>query len=309
MISYNDNIKNGELHITITKGIMHTFEFMNSLTEMSKKVLNSKSEKVFISAQKDDFQFDKLGIAYFYNLLKMFARNDKKVYIINWLVKLFNEKTENDGRKFEEIDIIEVIKREKLTLFQFRKETDVAEAVEKIVEFIQNSSMVLSKDFLITTIGEIFSNAFNHSEEDKLYFMYDIERKGENFYLIINVTDFGKTIVNNVKCYVGEKYNKDFTSNECIEWAIKDGNTTRDASGGHGLPTLIDYIKTINGELLIFSGDSLYALKGMKENIFESKGFFYGTSISLRIRLFDTSKIISYDKEQNKLISVSLDEL
>ena len=57
------------------------------------------------------------------------------------------------------------------------------------------------------------------------------------------------------------------------------------------------------------SGDSLYALKGVKENILESKGSFFGTSISLKIRLFDTSQVIDYDEEKKQLVSINLYEL
>nr|DAP92054.1 MAG TPA: hypothetical protein [Caudoviricetes sp.] len=307
MISYNDNIKSGVLHITINVGIVHRFEFLNALTEMSKKILASGSEMVYISAPKDRIQLDRLGMAYFDNLLRMYVRRGKKIYVINWLAKLLNENVK--GMKFETISIEETMQGSCANCFCFAKEADVSEAVEKIAEFIQEHSMVLSRDFLITTIGEIFSNAFNHSEEDKLYFMYDIEMKNGNYHLVINITDFGKTIVNSVKDYMAMKNNTHITSNECIKWAIQEGNTTRSTSGGYGLPTLIEYIKAVKGELLIMSGDSLYALKGVKENILESKGSFFGTSISLKIRLFDTSQVIDYDEEKKQLVSINLYEL
>ena len=87
------------------------------------------------------------------------------------------------------------------------------------------------------------------------------------------------------------------------------GNTTRLGSGGYGLPTLIDYVSKIKGELLIFSGDAIYALKGTKANILNAKGDFYGTSISMKIPLFDTSQAIMYDEESNKIVSIDLDKI
>ena len=309
MISYNNNPKTGELHITITSGIMHCCDFLNALTEMSEKVLTSRSETIFISAKQDDFKYDKLGMVYFANLLRMFTRKNKKVYVVRWLLILLNEKKDETGSKFEKIDIIETIMRDKLPIFRFEKDEDASEAVQKIVEFIHESGMCIPKDFLITTIGEIFSNAFNHSEEGTLYFMYDIEIKEAEIYLVINVTDFGKTIINNVRDYMKKKQKMDVCGMDCVKWAIQEGNTTRDSSGGYGLPTLIRYIKKVKGELLIFTGDVFYVLEGEKENIVQSKGFFYGTSISFRIHLFDTETIVAYNREQNELISISLDEL
>lgn len=92
-------------------------------------------------------------------------------------------------------------------------------------------------------------------------------------------------------------------------WAIQPGNTTRSGSGGYGLPTLVDYVSKVKGELLIFSGECLYALKGTSIHILDSKGYFFGTSVSMKIPVFDNSNMILYDKEQNEIISINLDEL
>ncbi len=309
MVSYNDNSKSGELHITINMAITYTFDFLNMVTEISKKIVSSNSETVFISAKTDEFQFDRLGLAYFYNLLMMLTRYDKKIYVVTWLMKLFVDNVDTNKNKFENIDILETLNRDKLLYFEFRKDNDVSEAVQKIAEFIGIYCVVSLGNFLITTIGEIFSNAFNHSEEQKVYLMYDIRQKEEDYYLWINIMDFGKTIVSNVKEYVEEKYHTKYTSNECIEWAIQNGNTTRNGSGGYGLPTLINYIKAVKGELLIFSGDSIYALVENKEDIMTAKGSFYGTNIFFKIPLFDTSTFVSFDEKTNTLISIDLDDL
>ena len=180
-----------------------------------------------------------------------------------------------------------------------------------MVDFISENNLVLerAREFLITTVGEIFSNAFGHSNEEKVFFMYDIGRYNHKFYLVINITDYGKTIIHNVQSYHEKNFNNKLNSCECIRWAIKEGNTTRLGSGGYGLPTLIDYVCNVAGELLIFSGDSIYALKGTVENILNSKGDFYGTSISMKIPLFDTSKAIMYDEESKRIVSIDLDKI
>ena len=96
---------------------------------------------------------------------------------------------------------------------------------------------------------------------------------------------------------------------ECIRWAVEIGNTTRLGSGGYGLPTLIDYVRNIKGELLIFSGNGIYALKEKKQNMLNSNGNFYGTSISMKIPLFDTSQVIIFDETKNKIGSMDLDKI
>ena len=45
----------------------------------------------------------------------------------------------------------------------------VNQTVQRLVDFISENNLVLenAKEFLVTTIGEIFTNAFGHSNEKK----------------------------------------------------------------------------------------------------------------------------------------------
>ena len=54
--------------------------------------------------------------------------------------------------------------------------------------------------------------------ENKVFFMYDIEWHNDDVYLIINVTDYGKTIVHNVQKYYQEKYGQTIEAMESIRW-------------------------------------------------------------------------------------------
>lgn len=193
----------------------------------------------------------------------------------------------------------------------FKNEKSINQTVQILVDFIANKNLVLenAKEFLVTTIGEIFSNAFIHSDENKVFFMYDIEFHNEAFFLVINITDYGKTIIGNVQEFHNKVYGKKLSDKESITWAMGNGHTTRSGSGGYGLPTLVNYVSKTDGELLIFSGTCIYVLKGTNENILEAKGNFIGTSATMKIPLFDISKAITYDEKKNQLISIDLDEI
>lgn len=94
-----------------------------------------------------------------------------------------------------------------------------------------------------------------------------------------------------------------------MSWAIKRGHTTREGSGGYGLDMLINYIKIVKGMLLIFSGNAYYSLEpNGKIRIEENQNeLFCGTSVTFKIKLFDTDNVISY---QNGIIDCfSLDDL
>lgn len=310
MYSYNYNEKNKFLYISLNSKINYSFEFINNSTDMLKKIINSPCSTVIFLYQDLDNSFDKMGLAYLYILLLYIVHN-KKVLIDKNISNLFTEHTSHSkSGKLMEINISDMLKNNTANSFNFTNENSVNEAVQAIVNFIISKNLVFNAtEFLFTTIGEIFSNAFNHSNEKSIYLMYDILYKNNNFYLIINITDFGKTIIGNIREYKQQSENIIFESEDCVKWAIQPGNTTRSGSGGYGLPTLISYVKAINGELYIFSGDCFYSLVDLKENISLSKGMFYGTSVSMTIPLYDCSKIITYDSKTNTVNSISLDKV
>ena len=68
-----------------------------------------------------------------------------------------------------------------------------------------DTNVILDKDnvqsFLKTTIGEVFSNACIHKNINEYYYFKDIIFENDNFYLIVNVVDYGNTIAKNVESY------------------------------------------------------------------------------------------------------------
>ena len=311
MFSYNNNIKEKELYVSIPQNIRYNFIYLNSITELMKKVYDSRCEKIRLSCSEDNIDIDKLGTAYLYNTLLSFSRR-KTVYVNKTLYQLFHDTVcHTDGKKFEKIDLERDSESKIQQCYSIKDDKAVNQTVQILVEFIVKNNLIFenAKEFLITTIGEIFSNAFNHSDKSYVLFMYDIEVQNEKVYLVINITDYGKTIIYNVQEYQKRYYRRLPTGQECIRWAMGEGNTTRQGSGGYGLPTLKEYVSNINGELLIFSGNAIYALKGTKETILDAKGDFYGTSISMKIPLFNTSRALMYDEIEKKIISIEMYKL
>ena len=313
MFSYNKNQKESKIFVTIPDKIRYNFSFLNGVTELMEKTINSNCDRVYLSCESSDIHLNKMGAAYLYNTLSFLAKS-KSVYVSKGLSRLLHEQVLHaDGSKFQKIDLQSSTFRKSQQCYCFRDDKDVNKTVQIVVDFITENNFILKledeKEFLITTIGEIFSNAFNHSDENKVFFMYDIEIQEDKRFLVINITDYGKTIVGNVQEYQRKVYGKEFSPRESIIWAMQNGHTTRAGSGGYGLPTLVDYVKEINGELLIFSDRCMYALKGTIENILYSQGIFIGTSVSMKIPLYDTTKALVCDKKNNQISSISLDEI
>ncbi len=311
MFTYNINFGDGSFFVVIPSEVRYDFTFLNDITELMEKVEKSRCSKIYFSCSKEGKKIDKMGAAYLYHTLIFFSRN-RNILVEKELNQLFhNQVSHSDAAEFEKIDIRKVSFSKIQQCYDIRNDKFVNQMVQTLVDFISDNNFVLenAKEFLITTIGEIFTNAFGHSNEKNVFFMYNIELYEKTFYLVINITDYGKTIVHNVQSYHRKYHGKIMNSCDCIKWAMGMGNTTRSGSGGYGLPTLMDYVSNIKGELLIFSGDAIYELKENEEKIFNSKGIFYGTSVTMKIPLFDTSKAILYDKESNKIISIDLDKI
>ena len=312
MFLYNINERIGKIFITIPDKIKYNSKFLDSVAELMRKTVNSECNEIFLSCKSSNIDFNKMGAAYLYNTL-LFLAKKKTIYVNKVLSQLFHEQvTRKDGSEFQKIDLQNSLKPEQ-QCYCFKDDKAVNRTVEILVDFITENNLVLrledAKEFLITTIGEIFSNAFNHSDENKVHFMYDIEIQEDKIFLIINITDYGKTIVGNVQEFQKKLYNKKFSPTESLVWAMQNGHTTREGSGGYGLPTLVKYVKEINGELLIFSDSCMYTLEGAAENILESKGSFIGTCVSMKIPLYDTTKVLVCDKKSNHIRSINLDQI
>lgn len=311
MFSYNENKSDSSFYITILSDLKYNFQFLNYITEMMFRIKQSDCKKIYFIYGHELKDSGKMALAYFYNTIRFFL-GDKALFLNKRLYALIEQRViYADENKFEKIDIAEKLTSDLAQCYHFNNDKSVNQTVQLLVNFIVEKNLIFKdvKEFLVTTIGEIFSNAFNHSDENDVFFMYDIEQRDGKFYLVINITDYGKTITGNVQNYQQQNGIKVMDSKSCMWWAVQPGNTTRSGSGGYGLPTLVDYVGKVKGELLIFSGECLYALKGTIINIFDAKGYFFGTSVSMKIPLFDISKMILYDKEQNEIISINLDEL
>ena len=315
MFDYNYNPKTRILNITLPKNMAYGFEFMDDISEMIKIIHDDEKGPYYqirISCKKEP-QYDKMCKVYLYNVLRSLST----CHTILWSYELNGVITSSvntrSGSKFEEINLQQAVVAGKLNDYRFLNDKSVNKPVEEVAKIIVEKNFTIGenevKEFLTTTVGEIFSNAFLHSEKEETFFFYDIESKNGNFYLCVTVIDYGNTIVHNVKEFFQQEQMGAITSEECIRWAIARMHTTRKGSGGYGLPTLIDYIKGVLGELIILSGDAYYKLHKKKESTGNTTGYFLGTSVMFRIKLFETSNIIGYDKNKEKLISINLENL
>ncbi len=124
---------------------------------------------------------------------------------------------------------------------------------------------------ILKSLGEIFSNAERHAESDWIYTSGQYFPNKEPGQVTFCITDVGIGIVDQVKTRSGHV----FASNEAIEWAFVEGNTTKENSGGLGLFSLKNIIRDNKGELIVVSNDAYYDV--LRKKMFKLSFDFKGT--------------------------------
>lgn len=260
--------------------------------------------------------YDNMCKAYIINILTYINKFPNKGVYINSIFKsrIQNQVMTKEGKDFNrDSDLNELIRNQELEYYTFNGKEDTSGAINHVSSLLVNSMLSINpdklKDFLNTTIGEIFSNSCNHSDQQEVFFASFVDKSyNGDIFLTVSIIDYGKTIVNNVKEYLNIEF---ISGAECIDWAIKPANTTRMGSGGYGLPTLIDYMKAAKGDLYIFSGEACYLLlNGENDSTFDvDNGIFFGTSVAFKVKLNQNSFILNYDDENRKIDSISLSDI
>lgn len=308
---------NGNVMVILSGHINSDVDFLSNIAKLF-DVLKPKNNEYrnLLFKCDESIRIEKLALAYIYNVCSYIKKSVKiKIFMPkNFYYKLTGTVNNMSGEKYKEKEFKQEVAAKDIQHYVLHGENEFNAVVNDLIKFIMDTNIILNKDkvqlFLKTTIGEVFSNAYTHNNINEYYYFKNIIFENNNYYLIVNVVDYGNTITRNVESYFRNK-NKIYQSS-CIEWAIKAGNTTRDGSGGYGLPTLLDYVKKAEGDLIILSGNEILYMKNGHEN-FQDKllGFFPGTAVCFKIKLYDLNNCFTYDEKNNTLFTkrISLNDI
>lgn len=136
------------------------------------------------------------------------------------------------------------------------------------------------------SIHELYQNAIIHSHSDVMYAC------GQRFYgkkpkLALTLVDIGDTISKNVQSFK-EEY-KNYTSAQCISWAVEPGNSTKqNEPGGLGFQVFREFVSLNQGAIHIKSGNGYWEQKkdGTVDFI-DQELAFNGTIVNMEINLKD----------------------
>lgn len=308
---------NGDIYVQLSGDVFFGVEFLSSLAKLMRLLIPLKNQYNKVILRLDKFSdIDNLVLAYIYNICT-YIKNSLKLKVFmseNLYNKLVGTISGKSGEKYPNQEFKELSVSKDIEHYILHGDDEFNNIVDDLIQLITDQNIIEDeknvKLFLKTTIGEVFSNAYTHNNINEYYYFKEITSENGNFYLTVNIVDYGNTITKNVIAYFNNQ-NENYQG-YYIDWALQSGNTTRKGSGGYGLPTLLEYIKRVEGDLTILSAGEIFSLKN-GALVFQNKidGYFPGTAVCFKIKLYDLDKYFSYDKENEKLCTgrISLNDI
>ena len=306
------NYNGGLLGVIIDENINFNSRFLKEVSRIFPIVDKNDEITQIVITQLGSIYIDNISLTYLYNICAYFY---KKKGIKCMVQKILYNRIDNtiksyDADKYNFIEMNEIYVG-KINYYTLYGENEFTHVVKGITDYILSKSIVHKKnkieEFLKTTIGEIFSNASYHNQIKEYYFFFFFSLIEGEIYLTVNVIDYGNTIIANVNKYFKENNIVEKTREKRIDWAIKQGNTTRIGSGGYGLSTLIQYLKNVNGKLIILSGNEIYELSPKSANTTNlENASFPGTIVSFTVHLYDLDNYLEYDTDRNTIQTRSI---
>ena len=148
------------------------------------------------------------------------------------------------------------------------------------------------------SIYEIFINAKMHSHSEYVYTCGQYFPKKD--IIEFTIVDMGQGFKNNIN----ERFNKNLSAVQAIQWAAASGNTTkRDAPGGIGLAILKEFITLNNGTFQIVSDDGFYEYYNEEQKVYSTLSApFPGTIVNMKFRTNDSrSYYLSTETDINSI--------
>jgi hypothetical protein len=263
-------------------------EGFNSLAEVAKKVGKLLFDKIELDLSFCSF-FDANMTAPFYAVLSHFYENLNDITLTNIPQKTESILSKNQFlAQFDRPVIVDTYQ----TTIPFKKfKNGAGEQFSEYLSLhmdghgIPKMSPVLTKKFR-QSLFEIFQNAAYHSQSDAGIFVcgqfYPNKHK-----LDFTIADAGIGIRDNVRRFL----NFNISSRQAIQWALKEGHSTRSGNqpGGIGLKLIKDFIEINKGKIQIASRFGFYEFSPGGEIIEKMENDFNGTCINIEINTNDTS--------------------
>ncbi|ENA1794801.1 ATP-binding protein [Flavobacterium psychrophilum] len=145
----------------------------------------------------------------------------------------------------------------------------------------------LLKEKMTEAIYEIFVNAQIHSNSENIYTCGQFFPRENKIEFTIVDTGIG------FKRKINERFGKNLSAVQAIEWAVKDRHTTKiGITGGIGLAFLKEFVTNNKGKMQIVSDDGFYQFDSKAESMNTFNASFPGTIVNLQFRTDDKNSYL-----------------
>lgn len=103
----------------------------------------------------------------------------------------------------------------------------------------------------------------------------------------MTIVNLGTSIEDNVNRHMLKLNKKQLSSCACIEWAIIQGNTTKNVPGGLGFTIICNFILRNQGKLQIISSDAYWELCHEGSRSVKMNNKFPGTIVNIEFNIDD----------------------
>lgn len=142
---------------------------------------------------------------------------------------------------------------------------------------------------IIENFHELLLNVNDHSQSDSLYISGQFFPNRNVISLLF--VDIGLGIPYTVNSYLRQMGENEVSSCEAINWALKQGNSTKnDIARGLGLHQVFQLVKLNGGHIEIISDTGLFIYSGGKINQVELSHSFGGTMVCITLKTDDKTK-------------------
>ncbi len=278
-------------------------EGYDSLASLYEDIIFSKEGEVLVDFSLCQ-RFDANLAAVLGALLLWMSQQGIKVYVSrpahvgvrrtltrNHFLRAFDVETQNEDkenfigyRQFganEQDEFKEYVESELINKRRFPKHTETAG--KKIME----------------SIYEIYVNAISHSECAVVHSCGEFLSGNTSSSLDMTIVNCGVTIADKVNQYMRARNLPELDSCKCIEWAMEEGNTTKNVPGGLGLSLIKDFIRLNDGVLQIVSADALYEYRSGVVVMHTLGNNFPGTIVNMEFNPNDTDTKKYYYGEED----------
>jgi hypothetical protein len=150
------------------------------------------------------------------------------------------------------------------------------------------------REAIIGNVSEIYANAFDHSQSPIGIFSCGQHYPNEK-RLALTAIDFGVGIVSKVRSM---PHLSTVSTEEALQWAFQEGNSTRTGiSGGTGLTLLHSFIAENRGTLTICTNDGKVEISDGKIEYTSTNRPFSGTLVNIDLQCDESEYCLSTESQ------------